>query len=77
MTTQTQELKHRVEARKKELQSKLERMKADAAGSSDDAKKDVERRLAELDQTLRDGFDNLTDQAVAKINALLDGRDES
>lgn len=75
MSTQTQELKHRVEAKKKELESKLEHMKADAAGSSDDAKRSLKQRIEKLDRTMRDGFDDLTDEAARKINALLDDRD--
>lgn len=71
MTTATQELKHRAAAKRKELEARLESMKADAVGASSDAVESVKRKLRQIDEAAREGWENLSDATTRKINDLL------
>ncbi len=71
MTTKTDELKHRVAAKRKDLEARLERLRADAAGARTDAVKKTEDAIRSLDDAARQGFDNITDKSADAINELL------
>jgi hypothetical protein len=66
-----EELKHRIEAKKKELQSKLETYKADKHGEAADESTKIKTKLDELELHVKTGWDNLTDSAAAKLNEWL------
>lgn len=73
MSAPTEELKHRVEARRKELEAELERKKADAHAAAGEDRRRIERKLEELNTLLRDGWSDLTDAVVGKLNRWLKG----
>lgn len=67
----TEELKSRIEAKRKQLEADLAKAKADAQGKSNDAVEAMERKLQELGNLLRSGWDSISDDATAKLNAWL------
>ena len=69
--SQKQELRNRVEAKKKEIESTLERSKADSRQSSRDQLEAAENKLAELKSVLEDGWDDLSEAAAEKLNKWL------
>ncbi len=71
MSASKEELRLRAEAKKKELESRLAEMKADATAAKDDAVKDTQDRLDAIRDAASEGWDNLTDDAAEKINRLL------
>lgn len=71
MTTKTSELRHRVEAKRKELEASLERAKADAAGKTSETVERIQRELNELNDRLKDGWDNLSEAAADQLNEWL------
>lgn len=75
-TPELQELRHRVEARRKRLEARLENLKADATGARNDAVQSIRSRLNELDRHLENGWENLTSTTVARINEWLKKSDE-
>lgn len=68
---QINELKHRATAKRKELEAKLEQMKADAAHEQSQGISTVRRKLEELDEAVREGWDNLSEAALEKVNQWL------
>jgi len=75
---QKQELSERVEAMKKDLEAKIHRLKADstqtARTKSEEARSELSRVKAQLDElreATRQGVDNLTEKAAARLNRLL------
>lgn len=68
MDQKMEELKHRVQARRKELEARLEQARADAHGRAGDAVDEVRARLQELERTIKDGWESLGDEAVARLN---------
>lgn len=56
------QLKDRVEARKHELMSRLHDLRADSRRDADDEKKNIQARLDELADTIKDGWDRATDR---------------
>lgn len=76
MSNNTQELKARISSRKHELQSKLSELVADTRHEAKDMAKSVKTRLSELEETLKDGWDNLTDATVERLNNWLDREPE-
>lgn len=71
MTTSTQELKHRAAAKRKELEARLEELKADTLGAKNDAVDSVKRKLHQIDEAAREGWENLSDATARKMNELL------
>ncbi len=71
MDQRIEELKHRVAARKKELEAKLESAKADAHGKAGDAAEMARAKLDELERTVKDGWDNLGGDAIGRLNEWL------
>lgn len=68
---QIDELRHRVEAKRKRLEARLEDAKADVAQKKRMTADSIRGKLDELDQHLRDGWEDLSDAAIGKINAWL------
>ena len=71
MTSKTSELRHRVEAKKKELEASLERAKADAQGEVSEAVERIQLKLNELNDYLREGWDNLSEAVADRLNEWL------
>lgn len=62
------ELKDRVMQRKKELEARYHELKADAnAGAREESGK-LKRKLDELQETVKDGWDDLSDKVSTKLN---------
>jgi hypothetical protein len=70
--TSKEELKDRVNVRKYELLSQLSELKADARHEAMEARDLISERLYELEQMIKDGWDNLSDAAAQKLNRWLD-----
>ena len=66
------ELRARVEAKKKQLEADLAAKKADAEGARNEATKKIRAKLDELNATLEKGWDDLSEAAAAKLNAWLE-----
>jgi hypothetical protein len=71
MSGRETELKHRVEAKKARLQQQLELMKAEAHGAKNDEVDRIEKKLNELNDTLKEGWENLSEAAVNQLNEWL------
>jgi hypothetical protein len=72
MLTKTEELKDRIESRKHELLSKLHELKADSRKEAIEARRSVKARLDELEENLKDGWENMSDAVKTKLNEWLD-----
>jgi ElaB/YqjD/DUF883 family membrane-anchored ribosome-binding protein len=66
------ELADRVRARKHELLSKYNELKADSRRDSREAGEKIKAKLDELEDTIKDGWDNMSDAVRAKLNKWLD-----
>lgn len=71
MLNKTDELKDRVEAKRLELSARLVTLKADTRHEAIAAKDAVMKGLAELEVTLADGWDKVTDTVKTKLNEWL------
>lgn len=71
MVSRTKELRYRVEARQKELEQRLAEAKADAQRIKNDEVERIEGRLGELQDVLKNGWDELTNQAINRLNEWL------
>lgn len=70
--SEQRELRLRVEAEKKELEARLARLKVEGTAAANDAAESIEKELKELQTYVRDGWDNLTETAAAKLNKWID-----
>lgn len=66
-----EELKHRVLARKHELEAKLEHLKADAIGKTTDLRDCIKQDLGELGDKIEHGWENLSESTVKHLNEWL------
>lgn len=66
-----EELRDRVEARKKRLEARISELKADSRSEAREESKKLERQLDELAKDLKSGWDDLTDAVAGKLNAWL------
>lgn len=66
-----EELKHRVEAKKKEMQSKLETMKADKHADAAEHESNWKKKLNELEMHVKNGWEDLTESTATKLNEWL------
>lgn len=71
MLTEKDKLRDNVEARRKELQAHLAKLKADTRTAAADEKKRIQDKLHELDEALRGGWDQLTESTAAQLNRWL------
>lgn len=72
MLDKKDELKDRIEARKHELLSKYNELKADGRAEAAKNRDKIKAKLDELESDLKDGWDKLSDKARAKLNSWLD-----
>lgn len=71
MGQRVEELKHRIEAKKRELQAKLETYKADQHADAAENSKKIRTKLDELELTVKNGWENLSEATAAKLNEWL------
>ena len=64
----TEELKDRIKARQRELEGRYHELKADSRAEARQERDKVKRKLDELQETVKDGWDNLSDKVSAKLN---------
>jgi len=74
MISDKDELKSRVEARRAEMETRLKSLKADTQAASRDEVEKIERNLDSLKDTLKDGWRDLNDAAMRRLNDFLDVR---
>ena len=70
--TKQEELKDRVEAKKHELLSKYNSMKADSRHEAHDLKTKLKMKLDELELYLKGGWEKVSDATRAKLDKWLD-----
>jgi hypothetical protein len=68
MVDRTEELKSRVEAKRAELETQLKQQKADAQGAMNDQVEVLERKLGDLNEMLREGWERVSDKTVQRLN---------
>lgn len=68
MINERDELKTRVAAKQRELEARYLELKADAQEQTRDERDRVKRKLDELQETVKEGWDNLSDRVAAKLN---------
>lgn len=71
MTSQDKELKDRVEAKRKRIEARIHELKADSAEASRKKIESLQQELNEVTDAIRDGYENLSDKAMAKVNEWL------
>lgn len=69
--SQKEELRHRVEARKLEFESRVAKARADAAGTQNEIARKAQAKLDELEKHLKDGWEDLSEEAARKLNEWL------
>lgn len=75
MSGKSEELKDRVEARRHQLLSKYNELKADTRREASEARERLKARLDELEDSLKSGWNNMSDAVKAKLNQWLDRPD--
>jgi hypothetical protein len=68
MIEQKEELKNRVDARKRVLEARYLELKADTQERAREERDRVKRKLDDLQEAVKDGWDNLSDKVAAKLN---------
>jgi hypothetical protein len=68
MLNKTDELKDRVEARKHELLSRFNDLKADSRADAAGERDRIKSKLDELEGSLKDGWDRVSDAVASKLN---------
>jgi Mg2+ and Co2+ transporter CorA len=68
MSSSKEELKHRVLAKKHQLQERLEKLQAEALGSSTDEVERLQTKLNEAEDLLSQGWDNLSGEVTKRLN---------
>lgn len=72
MISRTEELKDRIKAKKSELESRYNELKADTRSEARVERDSVKSKLEELQEHLKEGWDRMTDTVSAKLNDWLD-----
>jgi hypothetical protein len=75
MLNKSDELKDRIEARKHELMAKYNEMKADSRADAASKRDRIKARLDELEDALKDGWDNVSESVASKLNSWLEKKD--
>lgn len=75
MNLEKAELKARIEAKKKELEARIAKLKADSVGGANETLSKLQDKLTHLEGDLKHGWDNLTEAAAGKLNRWLADKD--
>ena len=68
---QKNELKHRIEAKQKELEARLAKLKADSSQSARQERQEIENKLDDLKQRMGDSWDDFSEKVAGKLNEWL------
>ena len=68
MGLHAEELKARFDAKKKQLEADIAALKADARGGANDKIAATQGRLKEMEESVKDGWDNVTEAISQKLN---------
>jgi hypothetical protein len=71
MNATTEQLKDRIEAKWKHTEARILELKADANEKSHAKAKELEKQLEEIERHISDGYDNLQEATVSKLNEWL------
>ena len=71
MLSRQEELKDRIKAKQRELESRYNQLKADSRAETREERNRVKSRLDELQESIKDGWDNVSDRVAAKLNEWL------
>ena len=66
--SRTDELKDRVEAKKLSLQAKIKELQADARSTSREEAQNLQSKLDALTDSVKDGWDDVTEAVASKLN---------
>ncbi|MFG0306321.1 MAG: hypothetical protein ACF8Q5_08925 [Phycisphaerales bacterium JB040] len=77
MGTQQDELKERVEAKKKRVEARIHELKADGSAESREKADAMSAKLDEVKQTVATGYEDMKEGAAAKLNSWLKEEDSS
>lgn len=72
MLTNKDVLKDKVQAKQKALEARLAELKADTHEAATQERQKIDQHLSELQTSIKDGWDNLSERASAKLNTWLD-----
>lgn len=72
MSTSTAELKNRIDARRHSMQARLLELEADTRHEASELRAKIKGGLEDLETTLKDGWDKVSDSVREKLNAWLD-----
>jgi hypothetical protein len=67
----TNELKDRIEAKKHELLARLSELKADTRAEAAEQREKLSAKLSQLEESLKDGWENVSDKVSSKLNEWL------
>jgi hypothetical protein len=68
VNSSNEELKHRILARKLELEAKLEHLKADTLGKTEDIRKCIQQDLFDLGSKIDTEWENLSEPVINSLN---------
>ena len=71
MANEMNELKLRVEAKKKAMEAQIAQLKADSIGGKNDAIEALQKKLSSLETDLKQGWDNVSEAIAGKLNSWL------
>lgn len=69
--SQKEELKDRLLAKKKMLEAKLHEARANARKEGRESAAEIEKKIEEVNNTLKSGWDKLSEAATSRLNKLL------
>jgi chromosome segregation ATPase len=75
MASEMDELKLRVEAKKKQLEAQIAKFKADSVGEANDALDKLQKKLKNLEGDLQSGWENVTESIAGKLNRWLSDKE--
>ena len=71
MGNEKQELKLRVEAKKKALEAQIAQLKVDSVGGTNDAIDALQKQLNSVQSDLKSGWENMSESIAGKLNSWL------
>jgi chromosome segregation ATPase len=75
MPSEMQELKLRVEAKKKQLEAQIAKFKADSVSDANETLEKLQKRLNSLEGDLKNGWENVSESVAGKLNRWLSDKD--
>ncbi len=68
MSSEHQELRDRIEARKKKIEARLATLRADTRATAREEKRKLEERLHRLNDHLKEGWSKMSSAVARKLN---------